>query len=262
MQFSERSLATALKVAGVHEKAISEFFPNRTSFSGDAPVFETPLRVMAFTNRCGSNLLADYLRQTCKIGGFHESINYDSVRETAEKSGLKNFPDYIKYIFEKLSVNDNFGVKASVDQTVMLGRWNIPGMFAHLQIVHIRRADVVSQAISHWIAYQTNKWTSNQAGNNIEAVYDFQRIDKIIEGINNANSIIPLVARALGAETFEVRYEDLVKDPVGTITAVGTAISLDMLGWFPSEPKIARQADGINQEFSERYISDLNAAIR
>ena len=44
-----------------HEKVLRKLFGAKCAYDGRM-VFDTPLMLIAFTNRCGSNLLADYLR--------------------------------------------------------------------------------------------------------------------------------------------------------------------------------------------------------
>ena len=58
------SYLKSLRTPGRHETTIKRQFGSRVRFEGTAPVFDKPLILMAFTNRCGSHLLADYLRQT------------------------------------------------------------------------------------------------------------------------------------------------------------------------------------------------------
>ena len=257
-----RSLSHILQSPGMHEEKIPEFFHGDVKFTGNLPVFENPLCIMAFTNRCGSNLLGEYLRQTQKIGGFYESLNHDTVQATSDNSSFKSFPEYIMGIFDRFSVDKQFGIKASLDQLLMLSRWNVLGMFPAVNVVHIRRLDVVSQAVSHWIAHQTKRWTSMQKETDIEPIYDYMRIDKVVLDTNFSNSTIPIVARALNMNYLDVVYEDLTRDPKGVLTSIGDSISLDLSDWHPKNPKLSRQANDINQEFAERYILELSSVMK
>ena len=261
MQFRQSSLLDSLGAPGIHETSILDLFSGQVGFTGTTPVFAKPLRIMAFTNRCGSNLLADYLRQTGKIGGFHESLNHDTVAIAASRHSIASFPDYIRYLFNSLAVDGNLGVKASWDQMAMLSRWNIFAMFPGASVVHMRRSDVIGQAVSYWIAHQTRKWTSTQEGSNTEPVYDFVQIDRIIASINFSNATIPLVARVLNLPLTGVLYEGLTRDPRTVVTALGRAIALDLSDWTPRQPRISRQADATNQDFLERFVAELRDVL-
>lgn len=255
------SILDILSKPGIHEAEVSKYFPFNLPFSAEIPVFNNPLTIMAFTNRCGSNLLADYLNQTSKIGGFHESLNHDTIRRMSINERIDKFSDYITYIFNKFSVDGRLGVKASWDQITMLSRSGILEMFPAVNIIHIKRSDVVSQAVSHWIAHQTKKWTSAQKGDAIDPVYDFKSIDSIVSSINNSNSIIPILSNVIGSNFVDIAYEDLVRDPYKSVASVGRSLSLDLSDWTPINPKINRQADEINNEFIFKYNSELRRVI-
>ncbi|WP_084697421.1 Stf0 family sulfotransferase [Paracoccus sp. S4493] len=261
MLSEKHSIRDTLAQPGVHEKEILHYFSSNAFFRGPEPVFEKPLTVMAFTNRCGSNLLADYLNQTAKIGGFNESLNHDTIRRTAEREGINSLPDYISYVFGRFSKDGRFGIKASWDQITMLSRSGILNMFPSVNIIHIKRSDVVSQAVSHWIAHQTRRWTSSQKGDAITPSYDFKSIDKIISSINQANSLIPLVSKTIGDSFTEALYEDVVRDPYGCVNNIGKSISLDLSDWSPNSPKITRQADSTNIMFCQNFISELRSVM-
>tara|TARA_B110000503_G_C6824913_1_gene280420 strand:+ start:275 stop:487 length:213 start_codon:yes stop_codon:yes gene_type:complete len=56
-------------------------------FEGDTPLFDKPLVILAFTNRCGSDLFFEYLRNTGVIGGLFEATNEDRVIRRSKNSG-------------------------------------------------------------------------------------------------------------------------------------------------------------------------------
>lgn len=261
MTSSGSSIASQLSAIGAHEKILTEFFREKTRYSSATPVFKSPLYVMAFTNRCGSNLLADYLRQTGHIGGFHESLNHDTVLRTAREEGIASMPDYMAMLHEKFAAGGHLGIKASWDQILMLSRLKLFGMFGSVRIIHIRRTDVISQAVSHWIAHQTKQWTSNQARLDIEPDYDFDRISTIISNVNLANGLIALIAEALTRRHVPVTYEALERAPLATVVTVLRRLGLPHEEINLGEPRIAKQADERNAAFINRYKADLRARI-
>ena len=67
-------ITDALAEQGPHESKIRALFPDAFAWQGPEPLFSKPLYVLAFTNRSGSNLLADYLLQTGRFRGFGEAL--------------------------------------------------------------------------------------------------------------------------------------------------------------------------------------------
>lgn len=261
MNFSESSISSQISSVGPHERIITEFFGERARYVSNAPVFASALYLMAFTNRCGSNLLADYMRQTGSIGGFHESLNHDTVLRAANKRGIESVPDYVEMLHKKFSSSGNLGVKASWDQILMLSRFKIFEMFNSVRVIHIRRTDVISQAVSHWIAHQTKQWTSNQTGLEIEPTYDFDRISTIISSINNANGMITLIAEALSRRHVSITYEALERSPQDSVVMVLRKLGLPHADIALDQPRISKQADERNTAFINRYKAELRARI-
>lgn len=89
-------ITDAFSEQGPHELTICSLFPQAFAWTGSSPVFSKPLYILAFTNRSGSNSLADYLRQTGKFRGFGEGLNGDEVERNVRRDPtINSFPDYI-----------------------------------------------------------------------------------------------------------------------------------------------------------------------
>lgn len=246
---------------GEHERRLRQIPKFDCVHPESGVVFSRPLYIMAFTNRCGSNLLADYLNQTGLIGGFHESLNFDTISSTADREGIENIAQYFEFLHHRFAKQEALGVKASWDQILMLARFNVLSMFPAVRVIHIRRAEIVSQAVSHWIAHQTKRWTSAMKGELVEPEYDFSAIQNIVSNIQMSNSIIPTLSRVIAAPHVGVLYEGLVRDPQFTVASVTGALGLDLRGWKASQPKISKQADGVNERFVARFYQDLAECV-
>ena len=128
----------------VHEAGIRAIFQNRVAWSGTAPVIDRPLLVLAFTNRSGSNLLADYLRQTGQVAGIGEYLNQETVARQADRYGIDSVPAYLQNLAGRLcSGGQQFGVKASAEQLQLLIEGGLLGMFRSASVVHIHRDDLM-----------------------------------------------------------------------------------------------------------------------
>jgi trehalose 2-sulfotransferase len=255
------SIGDTLSAQGAHEKFITEHFHGQMKYDGKGAVFDEPLFIVAFTNRCGSNLLADYLRQSGLIGGLHESLNHDAVARKSKAAGVDSFPAFIRVLHDSFAAEGRLGIKASWDQIVLLARTRALAMFPSVKVIHIRRMDVISQAVSHSIAHQTKQWTSKQTASGVEPEYSFEKISTIVSNINQSNGLIGLVAHCFASDIVSVTYEDLEKSPQDCVSLLLDNLGLPQTGFSLGEPRIAKQADERNTSFINRYKTDLRARI-
>ena len=138
-------ISSSLADQGTHEKQVRAMFPGAFEWRGTAPVYQAPLYILAFTNRSGSNLLADYLRQTGLMRGFGEGLNWDHIERDIARTPTASFPDYITQLAGPPGGTQSWGIKASWDQIVMLQRARIPAMFSGVRIIHTVREDILGQ---------------------------------------------------------------------------------------------------------------------
>jgi LPS sulfotransferase NodH len=220
--------------------------------------------VLAFTNRAGSNHLAEYLCQTGRLAGFEEVLNHDTVAHLAEQWHCRSLPDYIARHVARQTPRGGrwWGVKASAEQLAMLARARIPAMFPALRVVHIWRRDILAQAVSLDIAWQSGRWTSlQQATTGREPVLDIGRIERTIEAIQTSNAAILSLAAALDLPLVSVCHEDLLARPQAVIAELGRGIGLDLSGWQPQPTRLSPQADATNARFIAEFRRRATAAL-
>lgn len=255
-------ISDAFAVQGLHEKHIRNLFPDAFTWPGtQTHFFSKPLYILAFTNRSGSNLLADYLRQTGRFRGFGEGLNWDEIRRSLETVPTASFPDYIARLAGPLNEPGIWGIKASWEQIIILQRANILSMFSGVKIIHSVRRDLLGQAVSHWIAHQTKQWTSIHKESGITPDFSLDRIEQILMDIVRSNTYIDLIARSLGIQRHVVVYERLQDDPAAEISRLADAVSIDLGTWQPRTPRISQQRNETNDSFRERCFEAWRAAI-
>jgi trehalose 2-sulfotransferase len=246
-----------------HEKTIRDLFPDGYLYSGDRPVYSHPLYLLAFSNRAGSNLLAEYLRSTTVFDGFREQLNHDVVSRLSARLEAKSFPDYLKNVSQKYgSKNAIYGFKASWSQIMMLLRCRIPQMYSGIRIIHIVRADPLAQAVSYSIAYQTKRWTSVHKGEpGVTPEFDFDDIARRLEGVLFSAEAVPLISSLFGIPRVRIQYEDLAANPVGTMRKIGEFSGHDFSAWVPNKPVLSRQAGTLNEAFAARFSEAARARL-
>ncbi|TWI34921.1 Stf0 family sulfotransferase [Paracoccus sulfuroxidans] len=246
----------------VHETNIEGIFSGRVRFEEAAPVFNHPLYLIGFTNRCGSNLLAGYLRSTPAFDGFYEQLNHDTVGARLPKLHAETFPDYLRAISQNHPGNGKMiGFKASWDQLRMLLRWRIDRMYeGGIRMIHISRENLIEQAVSWSIAFQTKQWTS-QENALAAAVYDESDIDLRLSYIMQSNQNMGYLLALSGIPSLPVRYSDICRDPAAVVRSIGAFADVDLQTWEPGASEIRKQGGDMNKEFVARYIREKSHAI-
>jgi LPS sulfotransferase NodH len=238
-------IAGQLARRSVHEDRIATLFPGGRRFAGPGPALPCPLVLVAFTNRSGSNLLCDYLDQTGRMAVGGESLNHDTVAVQRRQHGGTAFPDHMAWLAAHLGAGPGrpLAVKASLDQLVMLARWNIPAMFPAVHVLHIRRRDALAQAVSLSVASQTGRWTNQQMGLPVRPDWRPAEVGMILEGLRLEQQGIGILAGVAGLPLREIAYEDMVADPAGHLRAALRFCGMNPAGWAPEPPSISRQDD-------------------
>ncbi|WOI35318.1 Stf0 family sulfotransferase (plasmid) [Tritonibacter scottomollicae] len=258
------TVISLLSATGVHEKALRRFFKGDVFHNG-SKIFDHPLYCIGFHNRSGSNLLADYLRNTPYFSGFHEQLNFNTVENQSSEWGVKNFPDFIREATIRFGGGQFVhGFKASVDQLMMLQRFNIPKMFkGGMRIIHITRRDLVGQAISFQIASQTQRWTSQQVGlgDDVKVAFDESKITNVIDAAQKSANGISMFSEVFGCPRLHVSYEELVQSPSQTLARVARFAGQEAAEWPIGDPKISRQSSELNTHFREMYIDRLREML-
>ncbi|MBA4491493.1 Stf0 family sulfotransferase [Paracoccus sp. S1E-3] len=259
--FSSGELFQALSRPGQHEVRINDLFSGNVRFDGKTPVFDRPLVIMAFSNRSGSNLLADYLRQTRRFAGFAEALNWDEVSLFLSKKRISSFPEYIETLARGAPPRSIWGVKASWDQMAMLTRANIFGMFPEVKVIHSVRRDVLGQATSHWIAHQTGKWTSTHNGTSAVPVFDSTAIERILMGIHRSNGYVDCICQAMHWPRIPIFYENVQQNMRLEIERIAKFMGVSIDDWQPAKPRISMQRDDTNATFKRECFARWRGAL-
>lgn len=240
---------------GIHENSALEVFDGAVKYSGD-PIYPFPLYLIGFTNRSGSNLIAEHLHSTGRFSGFEECFNWDVIPLHAAEFGAKSFPEFVTKIVDRGCVPGTiYGFKAAWDQIAMLLRWRIDTMFTGgVRVIHTIRHDLLEQAVSFSIADQTKRWSSLVEGDP-EAVPVFQSedIEGRVDGLAQGNLLIAYLCSLFKIPRLPVYYEEFAADPIPSMNRIGEFAGLDFSQWVPTETRLRKQADGTNIQFIERF---------
>ena len=251
---------SAASKKGFHQEHLTAHFKD-LKLPDDAGSFESPVCIMLFTNRSGSNVLGEYLRATHQFSGFVEALNYRRVIKYSQQNELCSFLDYLRWQVSRLSEGEKVtGIKASVDQAEMLFQCNaIPGYFDKVHWLMVQRDDTLAQAISFSIAAQTRQWTSNAAPTSADPVYNFEDIKRRIEMLCDEQAQLNAFCATRGIAPIRATYEEFTADSKGSVLRIAGQMGIEGLSLDESLLTLRPQSDGTNEEFRARFIEDYAA---
>ncbi|HET9020184.1 MAG TPA: Stf0 family sulfotransferase, partial [Acetobacteraceae bacterium] len=210
---------------------------------------------LCFTNRSGSNYLADALHATGRLNLAGELLNHDQVAADARLHGHAGFAAFLAAQMGWRMVDGRFAVKIAPAHLELLGRAGVLDLCRDsARYVFIERGDRLGQAISAEIAWQTGQWSSRDT---VEMApdrlrFDRDRIAARIAAFAEDNRIWDVFFGRNGIVPVHVLYEDLVADPARAVRAVGAALGIEGLAFDPARVTLRRQAGALNASWRAR----------
>lgn len=245
----------------LHEEMLEDYFGS-LQMPVEMPALSRPVCIMVFTNRSGSNVLAEYMRASHRFTGFVESLNFERVLKYAEQHQIAEFHEYLQWQVSGLAAEDKIiGIKASVDQASMLYRCGaIPRYFNNIHWLMVQRNDVLSQAISFSIAAQSNQWASYQIPDPGDVIYNFDDITLRIEHLSAAYARMNEFFALKNIQPQRIIYEDFISDPKQSVRQIAAAMGLNDLKFDEALLKMSVQRDVRNRDFRERFLEEYGGS--
>ncbi len=208
---------------------------------------------LCFTNRCGSNYLAQLLASTGAFNEAGEFFNAETVLQHAAALGLRSVPAYVAALPGLVPVRRFLAAKASADQLVMLADAGVLPLGC--QYVLLERQDRLAQAVSRVIASQNLRWTTAHAPALADEhlVYDGAAIALEMEKIANGNAALYAFFAANGLVPAHVTYEALLRDPQGVVDVIAARMGVAGLRIDPAAITIERQTGAVNVAWERRF---------
>jgi trehalose 2-sulfotransferase len=221
---------------------------------------------LCFTNRSGSNYMAELLASDKRLPLAGENLNFDTVIDHARQKSFKSFQEYFTFLVRHTKQNNVVSIKISPAHIELLGQSGILHQILNRsQFILIERSDKLAQAISHLIAFQTGKFmsTMSDAKEKVDPVFNRKLLDEILSNIAAEYRDFSLFFGRNGIVPAHVIYEQMARDPVGTLSFVGKLIGVPGLEIKPDNVRLDKQAGQLNAEWRQKYLQctdvDLNA---
>lgn len=222
---------------------------------------KTPERtvLIASTPRCGSHMVGHALTRTGRLGVPYEYLNPANLAEWERRLGTTGAEVTLAEIQKRrTSPNGIFGIKAHFSHCASVG--GPDRLFAALpgvRVVHLRRADILRQAISFAIARQTGVWISGQESTSDGAVFDGEMVNDCLNDIALQNARWTQAFAEVGIEPLNIYYEEAERDIAATVTAIarhagviGEGDAIDV-----AAPTTRQSRAGRTDEWIERYAA-------
>lgn len=208
-----------------------------------------PLVLLCFTNRCGSNYVAQLLAGTGAVNEAGEYFNAATVLEHAGALHLRNLAAYVAALPGLIPWAGPMAAKAAPDQLALLADAGVLAAWSPRPIfLFLERADRLGQAISRVIAGRTGRYTLAHAAIMPAAAvpYDRAAIAAELAAIERANALFAHFFRANGIVPLHTTYEAVMADPAPLLAAVGDALGRPGLAADPAAITLRRQRDETN----------------
>lgn len=124
--------------------------------------------------------------------------------------------------------------------------------FGPLRVVHLRRDDVVGQAVSWARAEQTGFWQDGDRPA-AEPRFDPGLIEDLVRTIGEHDAAWRAWFTRQGVEPHPVRYEDVVADPRRAVEGILGHLGVALPTTWRPVPRQRRQADAVNADWVRRH---------
>jgi LPS sulfotransferase NodH len=212
---------------------------------------------LCFTNRSGSNYLAELLGSTRQINIAGEFLNFDTALTHLEKHDLQSFYDYFINLVDTQSVKGSFACKIAITQIALIQQAGLlDEIMPYSMFVLSERADLLGQAISLEIASRTGKWTSYMQPTGVvaEADFDRNRLEMIIRNIAYEQQLFRLFFAINGVDHFHVNYEQLSSHTATTMRMMCDWLGIDAPTDCFERTGTQRQSDALNNAWRNRFL--------
>jgi LPS sulfotransferase NodH len=257
MQYVEEMLIPpALRaLASPHRAALEATFgPMRPDPAAPPP--PSRMLFLCFTNRCGSNYLAQLLASTGAFNEAGEFFNAATVLEHAAARALRSLPAYVATLPSLVPPHTILAAKAAPDQLVMLADAGIlDAVGPRATYLLLERQDQLAQAISRVIASQNNAWSSTQTPTIPPSalLYDRAAIETELHKITHANAAFYVFFAANNITPLHTTYEAVLQNPQALASELSQRLAMPNLHINPATVQLRRQSGPVNVSWQERF---------
>ena len=243
----------------VHRAMLDGLFPQG---AGRRAALDPELRFvfLCFTNRCGSNYLAELIASSGQLNPAEEVFNGETIAAHVREQALASFSAYVDFLCRRLARSGFFFAKLGLEQLLMLTETGLLDEIGpRAKFILLERRDRLAQAISLLVAIQTQQWTSRQQRlvEDAALVYDRALLAAQQEKIMRETFAFYRFFASNGIAPKHLTYEDVLADPIGAVSDIDAWLGLEALAARPDQVSIARQESPIKTLWHRRFTAGL-----
>jgi LPS sulfotransferase NodH len=246
----------------IHKRRLQEYFLRKQQAGDNAvgrslPENRVDTFILCFSNRCGSNFIAQAIASDGRLNAPGENLNFDVVIRHSDQRAFTSFLEYWQWLTNAAKSDLGlFGCKASAGQLLFLCEEGVLKR-DRVRFIHVLRRSTIDQAVSLFIASKTKKWTSTQVGMEVDIQYSPDELVSIIQNINLQNAAFNTIFQLLNVQPLVMYYEDFVEDPENGVKTIGSFLGVDDLRYVPHRVAYAKQADHRNKELVQKFVNEF-----
>lgn len=223
---------------------------------------KTRIALVCMTPRSGSTLLAEALAKTGKLGNPGEWFNLNpgsNIEKMISAYGCQTREELLDAIYAHSATDNGVAIiKGDFNQCLP---FIYDGLFQrHFDMVKfamLTRQDVLAQAISRFIGFQTKSWSSLQKAETTEVTYDQDGVDKQLEFLLRMEASWKRFLGAHGIKYQAFTYEDLNKDLARRVVMIGRMLKEDVQVEMSVEDlSLKKQGTSRNQDWAKDYAGE------
>jgi len=208
-------------------------------------------------SRAGTTFLKEMLGSTGVLGNPVEWFN--PIWQSREEGAAANFLDAMRV--RSSTPNGVYGLKIFSQQTERAGRLHWASELPALSFVHIRREDLLGQAISLARAGQTARFTADQ-GERALPVYDRQLIASALIELARGQARWEIWFARNGVNPLRLSYEEIVAAPETAVAWIAALVGVEEAKVDPAKVPSQIMRDGVSEEWRQRFLADAPSRDR
>lgn len=200
--------------------------------------------------RAGTTFLKELLASTGKLGEPAEWF------EPVWRGRIGPTDDFIGAMLARTATpNHVYGLKLFSSHMKAAARHQWATRLPNLSFVHVRRDDLLGQAISFARAAQTARFVSDQAERRVPE-YDRRAIDSALIALARGQARWEIWFARLNIRPLRLSYEQVVDDPAAAVARIAALVGTDDAQVDPEKVAARLMRDATSDEWRRRYLAD------
>jgi hypothetical protein len=196
---------------------------------------------ICFTNRSGSNTISEDISHSFEYQPLGEILSPVQVLKKSKINGYKSYEEYLHFTLKKYA-GQKLLIKISVDQLIFLHKYKfLNNFFNNPKYIHVSRRDLLSQAISYYIAINTLQWNVSQKPKAPIPPFNLEKIINLTQNFSFQNSKFAAFFCLCSIKPFQISYENYLKNSEIIFERLSGFLKIQNFQKITSQKKFLRQ---------------------